>query len=347
MDKPFIRNLTFDEIQAWIKSKGHPTYRAKQLYQWFWKKNIHSLQEISNLPKTLICSIEEEFEWDGIRPVTIQQSTDQTIKAAFILNDQSIVEGVIIPSESRSTACISTQVGCPVKCSFCATGTLGYKRNLTTGEIIDQVVWLNQLSLQHLQIRLTNIVIMGMGEPLLNYNNTIRALSILTSPELMNWSSQRITLSTVGIPNAIEQFANESLGIQLALSLHSAIQEKREKLIPLAKKYTLDEIISSVKVYTKKTGLPVTIEYLMLKEVNDGEEDAKQLVKICSQFNSKINLIPYNFVAELPFELSDEKNILNFFNYLKKRNINVRIRKSRGKDIDAACGQLANKIVRK
>ncbi len=188
---------------------------------------------------------------------------------------------------------------------------------------------------------------MGMGEPLLNYNNTIRALSILTSPELMNWSSQRITLSTVGLPNAIEQLANEALGIQLALSLHSAIQEKREKLIPLAKKYTLDEIISSVKVYTKKTGLPVTIEYLMLKEVNDGEEDAKQLVKICSQFNSKINLIPYNFVAELPFELSDEKNILNFFNYLKKRNIIVRIRKSRGKDIDAACGQLANKIVRK
>ncbi len=347
MEKTFVRNLSLNQLTEWITSRHQPAYRAKQLYHWLWNKNIRSIDQINNLPKSFRTLIEEELLWDSIQIQNIQQSTDKTIKAAFTLYDSSIVEGVIIPSEDRATACISTQVGCPVRCAFCATGTMGFLRNLNTGEIIDQIVLLNQLAKERINQHLTNIVIMGMGEPFLNYDHTIKALRILTSPTEMNWSAQRITLSTVGLPDAIEQFATEQLGVSLAVSLHSAIQEKRQQLIPIAKKYPLDQLIKSLKTYTKISKKPVTIEYLLLNDINDSVKDAQALVRICSSFHSKVNLIPYNKVEHSPFKPSDENKIYSFYNYLKVRNIQVRIRKSRGNDIEAACGQLANKILKK
>lgn len=344
MSKPLLRNFTIQELSDWIKNFNQPTYRANQLFQWLWTKNIQQLSEITNIPKKLLQELEEKFIWDSIETKNIQISSDKTIKVAFKLYDNLIIEGVIIPSENRLTACISTQVGCPVKCTFCATGQMGFKRNLNVGEIIDQVVLLNQTSNQYFQNRLTNIVIMGMGEPFLNYENTIKALQILTSPSAMNWSASRITLSTVGIPDAIEKFTNENLKINLAISLHSALQSKREQIIPLARKYNLNDLLSSLKKYTKTTQMEVTFEYLMLHEFNDTEEEAKELIKICSSLKSKVNLIQYNKVEGINLKPTDEKNIQLFYEYLKNRNINVRIRKSRGQDIDAACGQLAIKF---
>ena len=347
MNKPIIRNLTLEELTNWLQNKKQQAYRAKQVYQWLWSKNVSQLSEIKNIPKTLLKDIEESVIWDNVFVTNIQTSSDKTIKVAFELFDKSIIEGVIIPSDNRLTACISTQVGCPIKCSFCATGQMGFTRNLNVGEIIDQIVLLNKLSEQHFNRKLTNIVIMGMGEPFLNYDNTIKALHILLSPSAMNWSANRITLSTVGIPNAIKQFSDENLKIKLAISLHSAIQSKREQIIPISRKYKLDDIIVSLNHYIKKTKKEITFEYLMLRQFNDSLEDVKELVRLCSSLKSKVNLIKYNSVDGANFESSDEITIQWFYEYLKSRKINVKIRESRGWDIDAACGQLSIKIYNK
>ncbi|MCX7863056.1 MAG: 23S rRNA (adenine(2503)-C(2))-methyltransferase RlmN [Bacteroidales bacterium] len=347
MNKPIIRNYSLIDLQQWLAQYNQPPFRAKQLFHWFWKKNIQSLTEITNLPKSALNQITEQITWDIINVSTIQQSSDGTIKAAFQLYDDCFVEGVIIPSSERNTACISTQVGCPVRCKFCATGNMGFLRNLNVGEIVDQVVWLNKISLTYFQKTLTNIVVMGMGEPFLNYDFTIRALKNITSSEGMNWSKQRITLSTVGIPDKIIQFADDNVGVQLAISLHAPFQEKREQLIPLAKKYLLNDVLNSLKHYVTKTNQEVTFEYLMLKEFNDTLTDAKELLRITSHLKSKINLIPYNAVDALPYQPSSEEKILAFYEFLRKRHVNVRIRKSRGQDIAAACGQLANKLFKK
>ncbi len=344
MNKPIIRNLTLKELSTWLNQFNHSSYRAKQIYYWLWNKNIRQFDEIKNLPKNLIKQLEENFILDIIQIKNIQVSIDKTQKVAFELYDKFIVEGVVIPSSNRVTACISTQVGCPVKCSFCATGQMGFKRNLNVGEIIDQVILLNKISEEQFNQKLTNIVIMGMGEPFLNYENTINALQIITSPETMNWSANRITLSTVGIPDVIERFSDENIKVKLAVSLHSPIQSNREQIIPISKKYVLDDLISSLKKYVKKTKKEITFEYLMLHQFNDTLKDAKELLKICSKLKSKVNLISYNNVDGVHFKCSDETNILRFYNYLKSKNINVKIRESRGHDIDAACGQLSIKI---
>ncbi len=347
MIKPAIRNFSLTDLEQWFIQKQQPLYRAKQLYQWLWKRNIRRIDEITNIPKSLLRAIQSETWWDVIELFSFQKASDLTIKASFFLYDGLIVEGVIIPSNDRTTACISTQVGCPVRCRFCATGNMGYVRNLNVGEIVDQVVLLNRLSTDQLGTNLTNIVIMGMGEPLLNYEYTLKALMHLTSPEAMNWSKNRITLSTVGIPDRIIQFAHDNPGVKLAVSLHAPFQDKREQLIPLAKKYTLIDILEALKNYVKITNQVVTFEYLMLYNVNDSIDDARELVRICSTINSKVNLIPYNNVEGLAFVPSTEDKIHTFYKFLKNRHINVRIRKSRGQDIDAACGQLANKLVNK
>lgn len=347
MSKPILRNFSLTELEQWIIQYNQPRYRAKQLFEWLWNKNVRRIDEITNLPKSLLQVIQSETMWDAVELNSYQKGSDSTIKAAFSLYDGLIAEGVIIPSDDRVTACISTQVGCPVKCKFCATGNMGFVRNLNVGEIVDQVVLLNLMANEQLGSRLSNIVIMGMGEPFLNYDYTLNALLRLTSPEAMNWSKNRITLSTVGIPDKIVQFANDNPGVKLAISLHAPFQEKREQLIPLAKKYTLNNILEALKKYVKITDQVVTFEYLMLRDVNDSLDDARELVRICSAIKSKVNLIPYNKVEGLVYMPSTEEKIQAFYEFLRNRRVNVRIRKSRGQDIDAACGQLANKLFKK
>lgn len=347
MEKPLLRDFSETELKDWILSIGEKPFRAKQIQDWIWKKGIHQLHEMTNIPELLRNKLKDYFFWDRIELHSIQKAADNTFKAAFFLTDKSIIEGVIIPTEDRVTACISTQVGCPVKCAFCATGQMGYKRNLTAGEIYDQVIDLNNLSLQYYQNKLSNIVVMGMGEPMLNYENTVRCLNRICSKDGLGWSAQRITLSTVGIPDAIRRLADENLGIELAISLHSAIQEKREKLIPLAKKYKLEELLSALKYYTQKTQQRITFEYLLLKDVNDLKDDAKALIRLASVINVKINLIHYNHVEGLGFYSSEDEQLTIFKNVLLEKNLIVKVRNSRGMDIDAACGQLANKILKK
>lgn len=347
MTKPLLRNLSSNALIAYLKQSGEKEYRAKQIDEWLWKKGIDEIDKMYNIPSALRKKLSKDFGWDRIKLFTYQQASDKTIKVAFELIDKQIIEGVIIPTEKRVTACISTQVGCPIKCIFCATGQLGFKRNLTTGEIFDQVIDLNKLSIEKFNKPLTNIVVMGMGEPLLNYENTIRALKYVCSKNGLNWSSQRITLSTVGIITGIDKLAKEDLKIQLALSLHSAIQQKREKIIPYAKKYTLDKILESLKKYTHQTKQQITLEYLMLNNINDSIEDAKALARFSSQLKAKINLIPFNSIDNSLLKQSTKENIMAFYNYLTERNFIVKIRRSRGTDIDAACGQLTNKILKK
>lgn len=253
MSKPVIRNFSLADLEQWFIQKKQPRYRAKQLYHWLWNRNIRRIDEITNLPKSLLQVIQSETTWDAIELYSFQKGLDLTIKAAFSLFDGLMAEGVIIPSNDRITACISTQVGCPVRCNFCATGNMGFSRNLNVGEIVDQVVLLNHLSNKLLGTSLSNMVIMGMGEPFLNYNYTLNALMCITSNEAMNWSKNRITLSTVGIPDKIIQFAHDNPGVKLAISLHAPFQEKREQLIPLARKYTLTDTLEALKSYVKIT----------------------------------------------------------------------------------------------
>lgn len=346
MGKPFLRNLSEIELERWIVSSGEKAFRAKQIHEWIWRKGAKSIDQMTNIPEQLRKRLADQFQWDRILLQYVQKASDKTTKAAFVLTDNNIIEGVIIPSESRVTACVSTQVGCPVKCTFCATGQLGLKRNLSAGEIFDQVVDLNALSIHEFNKKLTNIVVMGMGEPFLNYENTINALKRVCSKDGLGWSSQRITISTVGIPDAIKKLADENLGIELALSLHSAIQQKREQLIPFAKKYTLDDLLDALRYYTKNTQQRITFEYLMLKGINDQKEDAKALIKLASMVNVKINLIHYNDVDGSVFSSTDDEQLTIFKNLLIEKNVLVKIRQSRGMDIDAACGQLANKIIK-
>ncbi|MGQ9847019.1 MAG: 23S rRNA (adenine(2503)-C(2))-methyltransferase RlmN [Bacteroidales bacterium] len=347
MTKPFIRSISKNELSQWLDLIGEKSFRAKQIQDWLWKKGVFEIDEMANLSASLRIKLKESFSWDRIRLLTFQKAADGTIKAAFKLHDKQVIEGVVIPSDKRFTACISTQVGCPVKCAFCATGQLGFMRNLSRGEIFDQVIDLNRLSYENFGHYLTNIVVMGMGEPLLNYDNTIKALQMVCSKDGLGWSAQRITLSTVGIPEGIKKLAHEKLKIQLAISLHSAIQEKRETLIPLAKKYQLDELLNALKYYTQKTQQQITFEYLMLKGINDQKEDAKALIRLASLINVKINLIRYNNVDAINYSSSDEEQLVFFKNLLVEKHLNVKVRQSRGKDIDAACGQLANKILKK
>lgn len=347
MTKPFLRNISKNELSQWLDFIGEKPFRAKQIQDWLWKKGVFEIDEMTNLPASLHFKLKESFSWDRIRLLTFQKAADATIKAAFELHDKRVIEGVIIPSDNRFTACISTQVGCPVKCAFCATGQLGFMRNLSCGEIFDQVIDLNRLCYENFGHYLTNIVVMGMGESMLNYDNTIKALQMICSKDGLGWSAQRITLSTVGIPEGIKKLADEKIKIELAISLHSAIQEKRETIIPFAKKYQLDELLGALKYYTQNTQQQITFEYLMLKRINDQTEDAKALIRLASLINVKINLIRYNNVDTISYCSSEEEQLNIFRNLLVKKHLNVKVRQSRGKDIDAACGQLANKILKK
>lgn len=302
-----------------------------------------SFVEMTSISKEVRLFLENNFSFHVATIDSIQTSKDKTIKIAFKLSDNEIVEGVLIPTEERATACISTQAGCPLACKFCATGTLGFKRNLSAGEIFDQVIRIKKLAFEKYQLPLTNIVIMGMGEPLLNYDNTLQAIKKITTKEGLEMSPDRITLSTAGIPEMIKKLADDHAKFNLSISLHSANNLKRDQIMPINKLNNLDSLVKAISYFYQKTNTRITIEYLMLNHFNDTINDAKELAKLCRNFPCKVNIIEYNTSPYSEYSKSDNKTVADFVSILTERNMIVNIRRSRGKDIMAACGQLAGK----
>ncbi len=340
---PDIRALTQDELKSFFESKGQKGYRAKQVWEWLWKFSARSFEEMSNLSKETRQLLEESFSIRAITVDTFQVSNDRTIKTAFKLYDGNIVEGVLIPTDTRMTACVSSQVGCSLTCKFCATGKLERVRNLTADEIFDQVSLIRQQSMEHYNMPLSNIVYMGMGEPLLNYQNVVRSVELINAQIGLGMSQQRITVSTAGIAKMIRKLGDDEVKFNLALSLHAANDEKRNKIMPINEHNNLEALADALKHYHSKTERHVTYEYIVFRDFNDELSDAKELADFASIVPSKINLIEYNPIDNESFLNAKEEKLIAFKNYLHSRGFIVNLRRSRGKDIDAACGQLANK----
>ena len=338
-----IRGLSEDQIIEFFEKKGFDSYRGRQVYEWIWRKSCYSFDEMTNISKDLRDVLDNHFVINHIQVDKIQKSFDGTIKNALKLHDDHTVESVLIPTDDRTTACVSSQVGCSLDCKFCATSKLKRMRNLNPDEIYDQVVTINDQSLKYFNRPLSNIVYMGMGEPLMNYNNLIKSIEKISSDKGLNMSQKRIVVSTSGIPKMIKKLADENLKVNLALSLHSAIEETRNKIMPFSKKFSLDEIKDSLIYWYSKTKRKITFEYIVWKDINDSIEHIIALVNYCKSIPSKVNLIEYNSIGDQNFE-SANQNIINLYkDILEKNRITVTVRRSRGKDIDAACGQLANK----
>ena len=340
-----IRSLTENQIIEFFLDKGFDSYRGKQVYEWIWKKSIYSFDDMTNLSKDLRIMLDTNFVINHIEVDKIQKSSDGTIKNAVKLFDDYTVESVLIPTDDRTTACVSSQVGCSLDCKFCATSKLKRMRNLNPDEIYDQVVTINNQSLKYFKRPLSNIVFMGMGEPLMNYNNLIESIEKISSDKGLNMSQKRIVVSTSGIPKMIKKLADENLKVNLALSLHSAVEETRNQIMPFSTKFSLEDIKESLLYWYSKTKRRITFEYIVWKGINDTVEDVNALVSYCKSIPSKVNLIEYNTIGDKNF-ISATDNIINLYkDLLEKNKITVTVRRSRGKDIDAACGQLANKEV--
>jgi 23S rRNA (adenine2503-C2)-methyltransferase len=337
-----IKTLTLEELIKWAGTHNEKSFRARQVYDWVWKKNGISFDQMTDIPLGFRKTLSEKFICSSIKSYEEYVSTDGTRKYAFLLSDDSMIESVLIPSGTRITACISTQVGCVLGCKFCATGSFGFNRDLDFVEIHDQIVQLMNFCLEKYTQPLSNIVMMGMGEPLLNYENTMMALDKISDKSLLNFSPQRITISTAGVVPGIKRMGDENSSYQLAISLHSAIEKKRKQMMPLTNKYPLAELTDALKYYHKKTNSRITIEYILFDGINESSEDADALAKFCRAFPVKINLIPYNSTSETTFRKSNSQKSKSFADFLESKNIIVNLRKSKGADIQAACGQLAN-----
>lgn len=338
-----IRNLSDQELTSLVIELGEKPFRAKQIREWIWKKGCTSFDGMTNLSIGFREKLAEQTSFFPVALAEKQVSKDGTIKCAFRLHDERVVEGVLIPTEDRMTACISSQVGCSLTCSFCATGKLKRIRNLEGPEILDQVLIIDRLAEEHYGKKLTNIVYMGMGEPLLNYTQVIRSVEFITSPEGLGMSPRRLTISTAGIAKAIRRMADENVRVNLALSLHAANDEKRDRIMPINAQNNLKVLADAIKYYCSKTGKDITFEYILLAGFNDSDDDAQDLVRYCSMVNAKVNLIEYNPIDEGGFKRADRDRSERFEKYLINKGIRASLRRSRGEDIDAACGQLANK----
>jgi 23S rRNA (adenine2503-C2)-methyltransferase len=338
-----IRKLKLEELKEFFVQQGDKPFRAQQVYEWLWKKSARDFAQMTNLSLPTRELLKEHFTINHILVDTLQRSSDGTIKNAVKLHDGLIVESVLIPTETRITACVSSQVGCSLDCKFCATARLKRMRNLNPDEIYDQVVAIKQQAELFFGRPLTNIVFMGMGEPLLNYANVIAAIDKITSPEGLNMASRRITLSTVGVAKMIRKMADDGVKFNLAVSLHSAINSTRSSIMPINETNSLEELSEALKYWYKKTKRKVTYEYVVWKGINDKEEDALALATFCGIVPSKVNLIEYNPIDDGEFQQASEKSIAVYQRILENHGILSHIRKSRGKDFDAACGQLANK----
>lgn len=342
--KKNIRDLSLTQLEEYFDTLNEKKFRAKQVYEWLWQKQAHSFEAMTNLSKELRSKLTGHFVLPALQVDATQQSADGTVKTRFRTHDGHLVEGVLIPTESRNTACVSSQVGCSLSCKFCATGYMDRKRNLDFDEIYDEVVFINQQCEKVYQKKLSNIVFMGMGEPLLNYKNVLKAIDKITSPDGLGMSAKRITVSTAGVAKMIRQLGEDKVRFKLALSLHAANDKKRNEIMPINESNNLKSLIDSLNYFYKQTGNEITFEYILFKNFNDSLEDADELIKIYRQVPADlVNIIEYNPIDAAKFEKPDEDTVLQFMQYLERHKVNARLRKSRGKDIDAACGQLANK----
>ena len=341
--KPDIRQLSQDKLIAQLTELGEKPFRARQIYEWLWAKSATNFDEMTNLSLNLRELLKNNYSIRNLSVSEAQFSSDKTIKSGFKLFDGNVVEGVLIPTEKRMTACISSQVGCSLSCKFCATGSLDRKRNLEAGEIYDQVVLINQQAMENYGIPLSNIVLMGMGEPLLNYANVLKGIERLTSPDGLNIAPKRITLSTAGIAKMIKKLADDQVRFNLALSLHAADDEKRNSIMAINETNSLEELKEALIYFYDQTSNKITLEYIAFKNFNLGEEDAKNLVRFASTIPCKINIIEYNPIDNAKFKRAGVDELEKFTTFLEKKGLIVNVRRSRGKDIDAACGQLANK----
>jgi len=342
--KQDIRKLTKEEIRDFFASRGDKAFRGSQVYEWLWKNSTTSFTEMTNLSKSTRDLLDKHFVIKSISLKEAQTSSDRTIKSTFQLSDQNIVEGVLIPTKTRMTACISSQVGCSLSCTFCATGKLDRLRNLDAAEIYDQVVMIKNQALNSYEAPLTNIVYMGMGEPLLNYANMLKSIEYITSEEGLGMAPRRITVSTAGIAKMIRKLGDDEVKFNLALSLHAANDSKRSQMMEINDTNSLAELRDALKYYFAKTKNQITYEYILFDGFNDSLQDAEELYQFTKHVPSKVNIIEYNPVSDTPFKKASSAALDHFAAYLDKRDVNIMVRRSRGKDIDAACGQLAGKI---
>jgi 23S rRNA (adenine2503-C2)-methyltransferase len=341
--KKDIRKLDIAAIKEFLTAQGEQAFRAKQIYEWLWKKSATSFDQMSNLSVGLRQKLNNHFVINPVQINTKQLSADGTIKSAFRLFDNNLVEGVLIPADDRMTACVSSQVGCSLTCKFCATGYMERKRNLDASEIYDQVVHIRNMAEEQYQTPLTNIVYMGMGEPLLNYANVLQSVEHITSPEGLNMAPKRITVSTAGIAKMIKKLGDDQVKFNLALSLHAANDAKRNQIMPINESNSLAALKEALQYFYKKTGTKVTYEYIVFYNFNDTLDDARELYEFTKHTPCKVNIIEYNPIAEAKFINTTEDSLTRFSKFLENKGVIVNVRRSRGKDIDAACGQLAGK----
>lgn len=340
-----IRHLTLNELEQYFEETGEKKFRAKQVYEWIWQKQAPSFDAMTNLSKELRQKLSSKFSLPALTIDATQYSADGTVKSRFKTFDGHLAEGVLIPTEERKTACVSSQIGCSLSCKFCATGYMDKKRNLEYDEIYDEVVLINKQSEKIYEKKLTNIVFMGMGEPLLNYKNVLKSIERITAPDGLAMSPKRITVSTAGVAKMIRQLGDDKVKFKLALSLHAANDKKRHEIMPINDSNNIKSLIDALNYFYKQTKNEITFEYILFDNFNDSLQDADELVKIYRQVPADlINLIEYNPIDFARFSKPSEEKTEAFMAYLEKNKVNVRLRRSRGKDIDAACGQLANKM---
>lgn len=345
IEKKDIRALSKEQLRDFFVANQDKAFRGNQVYEWLWSKGAHSFEDMTNVSKETRTMLENSFVINHIKVDTMQRSSDGTVKNAVRLHDGLVVESVLIPTNTRTTACVSSQVGCSLDCNFCATARLKRMRNLEPGEIYDQVIAIDKESRLYYNHPLSNIVFMGMGEPLMNYNNVLKAIAMITSNEGLGMSPKRITLSTSGVPKMIKKLADDEVKFKLAVSLHSAIDEIRSRIMPFSANFPLSELRESLEYWYHKTKSKITYEYVVWKGINDNKASIDALVKFCKYVPCKVNLIEYNPIDDGEFQQASEESINAYIKALAANDIVAKVRRSRGKDIDAACGQLANKEI--
>ncbi len=342
-NKKDIRALSKEQLRDFFVQQGHKAFRGNQVYEWLWQKSAHSFDDMTNISKPMRQTLQAHFVINHIKVDTMQRSSDGTIKNAVRLHDGLVVESVLIPTPTRTTACVSSQVGCSLDCRFCATARLKRMRNLNPDEIYDQVVAIDNQSRHYHGRPLSNIVFMGMGEPLMNYNNVLKAIEKITSPEGLGMSPKRIVVSTSGVPKMIKKMADDQVKFKLAVSLHSAIDAVRTAIMPFNATFPLNALREALQYWYAKTKNRITYEYVVWHGINDQRKDVEALVQFCKFAPSKVNLIEYNPIDDGEFQQASSKALDMYVQVLEANNVTVTVRRSRGKDIDAACGQLANK----
>jgi 23S rRNA (adenine2503-C2)-methyltransferase len=339
-----IRHLSLAEIETYFMNLGEPKFRAKQVHEWIWQKHATSIDAMTNLSKDLRTKLNAEFSLPALTIDHTQTSEDGTIKNRFKTFDGHMIEGVLIPTSERQTACVSSQIGCSLSCKFCATGYMDRKRNLDYDEIVDQVVAMGKQAEELNGRKLSNIVFMGMGEPLMNYANVLKAVERISSPDGLGMSPRRITVSTAGVAKMIRKLGDDLVRFKLALSLHAANDMKRNEIMPINESNNIKALVDALNYFYKQTENEITFEYILFQNFNDSMKDADELIKLYRQVPADlINIIEYNPIDRARFEKPKEEVVEQFMNHLAKNRVNARLRRSRGKDIDAACGQLANK----